>query len=495
MLGIALDRLSRRPLAVQLAEALRERIMDGSLVALSRLPASRVLAEELSVARGVVVEAYEQLEAEGYLAARRGIGAFVASGLGSKAAESPRGAPGPGSSSGKSSLLVSRLPPDSAVNEGGAPREEEGFSALRRGPRWDFTPGIPDLASFPRRAWARLVTDACVFGADRDFSYGESAGDQRLRAALCSYLIRLRGLRVRSERLFLTAGTSSALQSLALFFRSSRFFFEDPGLPFAREAFAAAGSALFPLDVDGEGAVPPPPGFIGGPAPDLAYLTPSHQFPTGVLMPIGRRLKFVREAEAAGAFIVEDDYDAEFRFQGAPVPPIASIAIDSTIYLGSFSKTLAPFLRVGWMVLPPRLVEGWRVFVRSLNLRGSSPVQRSLAFMLETGAYDRHIAAMRRLYRRRRDRLIAALVQEFGAGIAVREGHTGFHLTAALMDRPIREEEKRALRAAGLSVSFGGEFRFLPAAEERELVLGYGNIDEGAIDEGVRVLARTLHST
>jgi GntR family transcriptional regulator / MocR family aminotransferase len=174
------------------------------------------------------------------------------------------------------------------------------------------------------------------------------------------------------------------------------------------------------------------------------------------------------------------------------VPPIASIASDSTIYLGSFSKTLAPFLRVGWMVLPPRLVPSWRVFVRSLNLRGSAPVQRSLAFMLETGVYERHVVAMRRLYRRRRDTLVAALERDFGDGMEIGEDHTGFHLVARLRDRRILAEDGAALRADGLAVSFGGEFRFRKMKTEHELVLGYGNITEADIDEGVGALARAL---
>lgn len=486
MLGITLDRLSRRPLAVQLAEALRAMIMDGSLTTLSRLPSSRVLAEELSVARGVVVEAYEQLEAEGYLQTRRGVGAFVAA----QKAHLLGGAPG--EASGASAGGTAGTTVGAASRRIGAEHETLSFAPMLRGPRWDFTPGIPDLGSFPRRAWARLVADACAFGADRDFSYGESAGDQRLRAALSSYLFTFRGLRAETDRIFITAGTSAALQTLALFFRSSRFLFEDPGLPFARAAFAASLSELVPLDVDGEGAVPPVGGFGRKDAPDLVYLTPSHQFPSGALMPIGRRMDFVREAGAAQAFLVEDDYDAEFRFKGTPVPPIASIAPGSTIYLGSFSKTLAPFLRVGWMVLPPHLVPSWRVFVRSLNLRGSSPVQRSLAFMLETGVYERHVVAMRRLYRRRRYALVAALERAFGKGIEIGEDHTGFHLVARLRGRAIRVEDEAALRAAGLAVSFGAEFRFRKIEAEHELVLGYGNISEAGIDEGIRILAKTL---
>ena len=478
MLGISLDRASRRPLAVQLAEALRERMMDGSLRAGTRLPSSRALAEELEAARGVVVEAYEQLESEGYLESRRGIGAFVAAGLELRAERV--GGHGP---------AETRRPARNAA----AVRETAW-------PRWDFTPGIPELASFPRRAWARAVADACAFGADRDFSYGSAAGDPRLRAALSEYLFRLRGLRVEPDRLFLTAGTSSALQTLALYFRTSRFHFEDPGLPFAREAFAAAGAAVVPLEVDEEGAVPParfavpPARFAGAERPDLVYLTPSHQFPTGSLMSIARRLEFVRKAEEGGALLLEDDYDAEFRFRGRPVPPLASFAADSTVYLGSFSKTLAPFLRVGWMALPARLTEGWRDFLRRLNLRASAPVQRSLAFLLESGAYERHVAALRRRYRRRRDLLVAALERELSNVLLVGEGHTGFHLMVRLAEGPIREDQRRAIRAAGLAVSYGAEFRYRPRSEERELVLGYGNIRSEAIDEGVRALGRILRA-
>ncbi|WP_437758565.1 PLP-dependent aminotransferase family protein [Sorangium sp. So ce1389] len=454
MFGIALDRASRRSLALQLADGLRRAVVSGELAPGARLPPSRQLAAELGIARRLVTDAYEQLTGEGYFETRAGHGTYAAA-------------------------LPVRAPHASV----------SGAATLRpRRPtiRFDFTPGIPDLARFPRQAWRRAADDAISLASAADLSYGPPLGDVRLRQAISDYLVRFRGLPADPEQICITSGTSHSLSLLSRLLPATTLFCEEPGLTFARDAFASAGFRCRPVHVDDAGALPSGLGDV--PRGALFYLTPSHQFPTGALLPLKRRVKFLELATSAEGLVLEDDYDSEFRFRGSPVPPLASLDADRVVYLGTFSKCLAPFVRVGYLIAPPHLVGPIADLVRRTNLRGSIPHQRALARFIEEGHLERHIFAMKRRYRARLEAILAFLETRYGDQVRTGGGETGFHLHVRFDGRRFGPTFTDACSAKGLRISTEDEFRAEPSSESDALVIGYGNVADEKLDEGLELL-------
>ena len=317
-LQLDLDRRRREPLRAQLEDALREAIRSGRLAARTRLPASRVLAEDLGVSRRLVVEAYAQLLAEGYLVARVGDGTFVAD--------------------------SARPPP--------LPRERQ----ATRPPAFDFFPGHPDLVAFPRGPWLRALRETLRSAPVASLGYPDSRGAPELRLALAEHLRRVRGVAADPESIVVVSGAAQGLGLLARALgERPRIAVEDPGLPPHRAVLAAAGARIGELPVDAEGAMVhelPAPGPEGL---DAVLVTPAHQMPTGVALATGRRTALLDWAREGGAVVIEDDYDAEYRYDRAPLASLQGLAPDHVVYMGTASKTLAPALRIGWLVLPRRL--------------------------------------------------------------------------------------------------------------------------------------------
>ncbi|HXD53229.1 MAG TPA: PLP-dependent aminotransferase family protein [Solirubrobacteraceae bacterium] len=455
---LELDRSAGRPLRAQIEDGLRDAVRSGRLAPESRLPPSRALAADLGVSRRLVVDAYAQLLAEGYLRARSGAGTFVA---------------------GAAAL------PERPVAEQRA-----------RAPRFDFFPGYPDLAGFPRRAWLRALRETLREAPDRALGYPDPRGAPALRRALAGHLRRVRGVACDPESIVICSGAAQAFALIAGALEGRTMAVEDPGLPVHRSILAAHGARLVALPVDAHGArVAELPALAAG-APEEAPLasvlvTPAHQSPTGVAMTPQRRAALLEWAASAGAVVIEDDYDAEFRYDRAPLGAMQGLAPDRVIYTGTISKTLAPALRLGWMVLPGRLLE--QVATRKLMADHGSPTldQLALARMLESGAYDRHLRTARRRYRARRDALVAA-VGEHLPGARVTGLAAGLHATVRLAE-PV---DGLALMAAAARHSVGayplGYGYMQPRPVDDGLVLGYANLAEPAIEEGIRLLAAAL---
>ncbi|HEY2671602.1 MAG TPA: PLP-dependent aminotransferase family protein [Rugosimonospora sp.] len=383
----------RRPaLGEQLAAALREAIADGRLGAGTRLPASRDLAAELGVSRGVVVGAYEQLLAEGRLTARHGSGTFVATGTAAPPA-----------------------PP--------APAKRTPAVALR--------PGIPDLGQFPRQAWRRAYESALRAAADSDLDYGDPAGAPRLRAELAGYLVRVRAARVEPAGLLVTSGAAQALALLAAVLRArgaTRIGVEDPGSPAIREHLVAAGLRPVPVPVDAHGldVAALSRGRLGA-----VVVTPAHQFPTGVVLSPRRRTALIAWAGRTGGLIVEDDYDAEFRYDRDPVGCLQGMATQSVALVGSVSKALAPALRLGWLAGPAGLMAELAAAKSAADNGGPVLEQLAFAHLLASGGYDRHLRTVRRLYRARRDVAVTAIAEHL-PGATVTGVAAGMHLLVTL---------------------------------------------------------------
>jgi GntR family transcriptional regulator / MocR family aminotransferase len=452
---VELDRAARRPLRAQLEDGLREAVRSGRLPAHARLPATRALAADLGVSRRLVVDAYAQLLAEGYLLARRGAGTFVA---------------------GAAGLATSTT-------------VEPEHSDLA----FDFFPGHPDLASFPRSAWLRALRETLREAPDRAFGYPDARGAPELRRALAEHLRRVRGVVADPQSIVVCAGIAQGFALLARALGGIRIAVEDPGMPVHRAILAAQGVSLVPLPVDEDGARVHELGDVEADAGPIGavLLTPAHQSPTGVALCSPRRAAMLAWAAMRGGLVIEDDYDAEYRYDRPPLGAMQGLAPDRVVYMGTVSKTLAPALRLGWLVLPPRLVDP--VIGQKLMADHGCPTidQLALARLIEGGAYDRHLRQARRRYRARRDALVEAVARHLPrarvTGLAA-----GLHAGVRL-ERPV--DGLALVQAARLhSVGvypLGYAYMDIRAVHDG-LILGYANLSEPAIEEGIRRLAEVL---
>jgi GntR family transcriptional regulator / MocR family aminotransferase len=425
--------------------ALRDAVREGRLATGARLPATRRLAEELGVSRGTVKAAYDQLVAEGYLTARQGSGTRVA--------------PLP---------ALDAEPPEA--------------SAHARVPRFDLRPGSPDVGAFPAAAWLRALRRAVDAVPSAAYDYGDPRGRIELRTALSEYLGRARGVVASPERIVVTSGYVQGLALLTRVLDGAEIAMEDPGLPFHREVVRRGGGRVVPAQVDERGVRVEELGDSAA-----VVVTPAHQYPTGVTLHPSRRRALTDWARARGALVVEDDYDGEFRYDRQPVGALQGMAPGQVVYLGTASKTLGPALRLGWMVLPPDLVDAVADAKLHSDHHTETLGQLALAELINGHAYDRHVRASRLRYRARRDRL----VERLGARRRVRGIAAGLHALVEVEDEAAVLERAAA---AGLAVGRLGEHWHTPGVEGRPqgLVVGYGTPRVGAYPEALEVLGEVL---
>lgn len=530
MLGLTVERGSV-PAVRQLCEQLRHLIGSGQLPAGTKLPSTRQLAAGLGIARNTAIDAYEQLVAEGFLESRVGAGTFVAEGAGyladaaaTKEAGGGAGAGAAGRAAADGGWTVSGAvgadhtgsadgtsggedEAGSLVGAGGADSSGsvvETVSAfgtsgagraidavgLTGSAVIDFTAGSPDLALFPRRAWGNHLRNAALDAPDRVFGYGDAFGDPVLRRELAAYLFRAKGIRTEPERITVVNGSSEGflLIAHALAGRFHTVAVEDPTVEFGRDIFARCGYRLRPVDVDGQGIRTDRLKRLAD--GELVLLTPSHQFPTGSILSIQRRRRLAEMAERADSYLIEDDYDSEFRFRGSPVPPLHMLAPERVIHVGTFSKTLSPGLRLGFLVLPRALVGVFRETKEALNLLTPAVEQRALAGMLAGGDFERHLYRMVKVYRQKRAALTAALDDHFAGAVEMAGDTAGMHLLARFrLRRPVHWEEAASY---GVRIQCADDYRLAGGGERREAVFGYGHLSAADIREGVRRLAAFL---
>lgn len=441
------------PLERQIVERLRAAIGSGHLGGGTRLPPTRRLAADLGVARNTVASAYEQLVADGYLVGARGAGTFVA-----------------GDATTPAGRATSRSPTSAATEQaapaGAIPPGEPGLVQLGA--------CCPADEPFPRAAWRRAfarAASALPGGED-----GEPAGEWRLRVAIAAYLARARALSVAPEGVVVTAG---AVQGIALLARllltpGDTVAFEDPGYNLAREALTRAGARILPVPVDADGivvdALPE-----GAGAPRLVYVTPSHQFPLGGRLSLSRRRALLEWASRNGALVVEDDYDGEFRYDAAPLPPLASLpGAERVAYVGTFSKTLTPTLRLGFVVTAdPRLVAGLAGLRAMGDNHTPSLTQNAVATLIEDGTLTRHVARMRRVYAARRAAVRSALAP-LSERAPLRGLSAGLHAWLDLGDAERVAAIRAAMRRHGVALTPVDDFAVRTEAAPQGIVLGYG---------------------
>jgi GntR family transcriptional regulator/MocR family aminotransferase len=465
MLWITVDRAHKMPIMRQVYDQIRLSIVRGDLRAGEQLPSTRQLARDLRVSRIVIVEVYDQLLAEGYLESRQGSGTYVAQGasLGEVVARA-------------------RFPPVHASVETGKKHR----SII------DFRAGLPALDLFPRKLWGQLVSRVCAEASSSVFGYDLPEGCLDLRKALARYLAKTRQVRCDPDQLVITSGAAQAFSLVArlLLAPGDEVIIEDPVTYEVQRIFSAAGATLFSIPVDEDGIQTDLLPREKHPA--LLFVTPSHQFPLGGLLPIQRRIHLIQYARAAGCYLVEDDYDSEFRYCGTPVSSLQELEPERVIYVGTLSKILSPALRLGYLVLPPPLVERCRQLKRLTDLHSPVLEQLALAHFIEEGHLEQHIMKMKRIYRKRREALIASLETHLPGQIQIYGDAAGLHIVTEFGGRALTEQTFADWEEAGVRLYPVEQHAIRKGSHQSKVILGYGTLTPEEIEEGVRRIKTVL---
>lgn len=443
----------------QLIQRLKQAILAGQLPAGGKLPSSRTLSEDLDISRNTVLIAYEQLTAEGYVIADRQ-GTRVAP-LSAAASNAARQAAPPPAESAFTAKRLSRIVSTRYRHDSSLP----------------MTPGTPALTQFPISAWRRAQDRALQAAPATMLGYGHPVGEPALREAIAQYLRVSRGVRCEASRIVITEGAQGALALCVQLLTNpgDTAWLEDPGYRGAKSAFHAGDLDVMAMRVDADGMVIPDSAWRTRP-PRLIQTTPSHQYPTGAVLSVARRLDLLERARRAGAWIIEDDYDSEFRHQGEPIAAMQGLLPDAPVlYVGTFSKTMFPALRLGFLVLPETIAAQAMPSVIEMLRGGHRLEQLTMAAFIDNGQFSRHLGRMRRLYRERQAALRDALAAHLTIDHQVLGGHSGLHLTVrlppAFSDVAIVEQARRL----GMNPGALSSFAITPLPEDNGLVIGYGN--------------------
>jgi GntR family transcriptional regulator/MocR family aminotransferase len=465
MLWIPVDRTAEKSLIRQVYDQIRQQTLRGTLQAGSKLPSTRELADDLHVSRNVILEAYDQLFAEGYIESRPGSGTYVAEGAYLAEEYAQRA-----------------IPVASAVK----PHREKSQCI-------DFRPGLPALDHFPRKIWSQLTqriysqADASLFG------YDSPEGRLELREVLSHYLLRTRGVSCSPDQLLITSGAAQALSILAklLLSPTTSVIVEDPVTAEVQTIYSRSGAALIPIPVDQHGIQTEL--LPQDKQPAFVFVTPSHQYPLGSILPIQRRIALIHFARTADCYIVEDDYDSEFRYMGAPISSLQGLDPERVIYIGTFSKILSPALRLGYMILPSSLISASRLTKRLSDLHSPTLDQLVLAHFIEEGHLERYILKMKRIYRKRRDILIRSLEQAFSKRVHILGDATGLHLVAEFPGIDFTADSVgQALEQAGVNIYPVEMHAIRKGQHYQQIILGYGNLTVEQIEDGIKRLSIVL---
>ena len=477
--------LQRLDLHQRIQRALRALILDGALGPGLRLPATRGLAKSLGVARDTVENAYVQLHRDGYIVRREGSGSYVSETVGTEL----RGA----------ARRRAKRDQRSAVAQPGVGLSRRGRMILDSGGVADqqvikaFATGLPETRTFPTDVWERLQRQVLKDYRAHVLLHGDPQGAEPLRRAIAAYLNLERGAKVLPEQVLVLSSTRQALFLCAQLLADAGkpILMENPGYFGARKAFESAETRIAPIDVDAQG-IRLDPLRADRSGANCVYVTPSHQYPTGVTLSLERRLDLINWAAEHGKWIIEDDYDSEFHYDGVPTACVQGLDLHQrTIYLGTFSKTLYPGLRMGYMALPPDLVDA---FARARSIMdGHTPqiLQLTLARFMDDGHYNSHVRAMRKLYAGRRQVLLDSLGKHLGGIVQAVRPPGGLQIPCLLErgwseEKTIRQAEAAGLRLPGLSRLYAGEYK------QQGWLLGYASLTAYEIEAAVLRLSNTL---
>jgi len=460
MLWIPINRALDIPLNKQVYQQIREKILNGTLQGGERLASTRKLCSELSVSRNVILEAYDQLIAEGFIVSYRGSGTFVADGA-----------------------LLTQSNKVVLKNRTEEKKEEM---------KIDFRSGIPALSLFPRKTWAKLShriwndTNPTLFG------YDLPEGRYELRDVLANYLLRTRGVECHPEQIVITSGATQALTIIVRLLLSANdiAIMEDPITNDIQTIFTSSGASIYAIPVDQSGmrtSLLP-----HNQQPKFVFITPSHQFPLGGTLPIQRRIQLINYARQKQCYLVEDDYDSEFRYEGPPVSSLQGLDPNRVLYVGSFSKILSPALRIGYLVLPIDLVEKCRQLKWFSDLHTPSVEQLILAHFIKEGYLERHIAKMKKYYKNNRDFLIDCLHTTFSNRIKILGYSTGLHLVVEIQNINFSRALLEKIEHFGVKVYPVEDHSISKGNHNNRIILGFGHLKKDEIQEGVTRLFQAV---
>lgn len=462
---ISINRNSETTLIKQIYQDIKNQIITGSLKPHQKLPSTRMLAKELNLSRNVILEAYDQLIAEGYIDAVESSGTYVADGIMLEQF--------------KSSNIIKR----------------KSIYGLRHEPKKDyidFRTGVPSLSLFPKETWADIYKKICHDISYVQLDYHEPRGCYDLRYELAHYLRRVRGVKCQPDQILITTGAAQAFTMLGRLFNSFNncVLVEDPLSHGIIASLEKTNMQLHTIPTDDKGMITDLlPNDLN---PSLIFTTPSHQYPTGSVLPIKRRVDLIRYARKKVAYIVEDDYDSEFRYEGYPIESMQSLDPEKVIYVGTFSKILCPALRIGYMILPEDLIEETMKIKYTEDLHSPVLEQLSLARFIRDGYLDKHIKKSKKLYQQRKQYVIKMLQEAFGERIEVFGNTSGIHLVVRFLDVIFDEMLFVKFDAEGVSIPYVEDHAIVKGLHNNEIMIGYGNLTEEEIKQGINRMKRVL---
>jgi GntR family transcriptional regulator/MocR family aminotransferase len=464
MIWLTIDKTSDMPLINQIYHQIRSLILSGALKSGDKLPSTRELASHLNVSRNVILEAYELLSVEGYLVSSLGSGTYISDGV----------------------LLEKSKIQTSNPTEVFCKTDPSELNLI------NFRSGIPDLALLPRKKWSQIEQQICLDSSSDTFGYDAPEGRSELRTTLCHYLRKSRGVECQPEQIIITSGAVQGLSILsrALLTSQKSYIIEEPIHYQIRNIFTFNSSNIHPVPVDEFGIrTDLLPQDIN---PALVMLTPSHQYPLGVILPIQRRIELIQYARSRECYIIEDDYDSEFRYEGLPISSLQGLEPNWTIYIGSFSKILFPALRLGYMVVPSVLIGQCRALKHLQDNHTPILTQLTLARFIEDGHLTKHLAKMKKVYHRKRDLLIANLQNAFPKRLTFSGKSTGLHLIAEFEGISFTGQIIDLIKKTGVLIHPVTEHSFKLGLHLDKLIIGYSHLREEEIEEGVTRLKKAL---
>jgi GntR family transcriptional regulator/MocR family aminotransferase len=465
MFWLHINRNTNITLSKQVYTQLRDKILSKELPPGEKLPSTRRWSGELKIARNILIDVYAQLEAEGYLESREGSGTYVAEGA-----------------------FFSQYEADYDLSNETVEDPDNSIPT----DVIDFQPVMPDFNNIPKKQWAECFRLACQDATPEVLGYGPREGLIDLRKTWSRFLLKVKGIRCSYKQIIITTGTSMSIYILShiLSEQFSHVFVEDPGMSDFYNIMKKSGLTLKPVRVDEQGMrvnqIPHKKDK------SLIYVTPSHQFPLGGALPIQRRIKLLEFAQVNDTYIIENDYHFEYRYAGRPVSSLFLLDPEHVIHLGSFSGLLYPSLRLGYMIIPRRLIGHFKKELITLPINSSSLIQSALVYFIEKGYLQRHIYKMKRLYLRKRKTLIDSLRIHFGDRIKIMGDSSGQHLTVAFRSLIFDREVLREIKKNKVRIILADAMSFKRGKHLDKLVLGYGNLSFSEIEEGIRRLKKAL---
>ncbi len=473
---IAIDSNRKMPLNRQIYNRIREMILNGTLISGEKLPSTRRLSKDLGVSRNTILEVYNQMIAEGYLEGHHGSGTVVSGGM-----------------------QDLKFP----VNSVNGYRSEDEFNRkksinnkeeVQKQQRIDFRSGVPALELFPQKAWAKLYQNTCCNLPAASYGYCSSSGVWALREEISRYLSRSRGISCTPERIIITSGATQGLSLVAhlLNQENKNVLVEDPTHPGLRKVITTAGCRIKTHPTDERGIKTE----LLNPADPLSfiYTTPSHQYPLGGILPIQRRLSLLSFAEANNCYVVEDDYDSEFRYEGPPVNALYELNPERVIYLGSFSKILTPAIRLGFMILPDQLLKDCKTLKTYSDVHTDALSQYTLAEFIRSGSLEKHIWKMKKYYHKNRNHLIRELTRQFAGEFHILGQAAGLHMVVQFHNTVFSKELVQEIEHHGVLIYPVKNYllEHSDTSHSNQILMGYSHLNFEAITAGVDILREII---